>query len=491
MIVFLASQTYSGFHGLSLGLLVAAGIATACFALLFAWRWLATRPRMPGAGPESSGLGPEPPGVVNLLVNGWHITGAAVQATLVDLAARKVVAIDLYGQDNFVVRLRQMPEKESLSAYEHQMLDLVRKRASGGSVPAEALDLGEEAEAQAWRKRFNKAIVDDARSRKLARTRWAHTDWVILGSGFAAVCGFFALAFAAAHVGATDKPGKSSLDTSDWLGIGVFAWALGMAALSRLRDLRDTPAGRDACTRWLGVRAYLRNSHAFDNVPAAAAVIWERYLAYGVSMGIARDAAHNLPLKADDPDTAWSRYSGTWREIRVEYPRHFGFGGWPLGVFAGGLARTVFWGAIGFVLLPIVATIAWDFADKGLGDEQANLLALVAVFVAGFAAVGLYVLVQFVDGLIRLFLGGSDLLSRALTVEGEIVKNHLGRIAVDDGHAEEIRAWPPPPASPHLSLGEHVRATMSPRLCHVASVEIIPATATAGPAAQGFGGSAV
>ncbi len=194
---------------------------------------------------------------------------------------------------------------------------------------------------------------------------------------------------------------------------------------------------------------------------------------------------HQLPLAADDPDIAWSRYTGTWRQIRIDYPTRFGYGGWPLGVFAGGLARALFWGSITFVLLPVVASVSWDLMRDELSRETTDTFAIEAAFVLVFVGIALIPLINLINGLIRLFLGGSDLISRPRTVEGIVVKLHEGKVAVDNGHAEEVRAWQPNPASPHLSLGSRIRATMSPHLAHVTSVEVIAAPGAAG------GGSAI
>jgi len=479
--IFLADEGFSGFQGLSLVLLMAGAIAASCWMLLFAWRWLMTRPVLPEPGPETREVGAESPAIVNLLVNRWCATRAAIQATLLDLASRKFLGIDQYGQKQFVVRLRASPPDDRLTAYERQLLDLIRQRATGGSAPAEALTLGEEAEAEAWWKRFRKSVADDARNQRLARYRWAPQDWLILGGGLALASGLLALSLAHAHVGGRNSSGDNSLDVWDWFGIGFVSWIGAMALLSRLRDLRDTPAGRRACAGWLGVRAYLREIHAFDDVSAAAVIIWERYLAYGVALGVARDAMHQLPLASDDPDIAWSRYTGTWRQIRIEFPARFGYGGWPLGVFVGGLARVLFWGFIAFGLLPVLATASWDSIRDGLSSETRDTFAIEAAFVLVFVGIALIPLINLINGLIRMFLGGSDLISRPQTVEGIVVKLHEGRVAVDDGDAEEVRAWQPNPASPSLSLGSHIRATMSPHLAHVTSVEVISAPAvTAG-----------
>jgi len=480
VVVLLTDEGFTGFHGLSLALLAGALASAGAWSVVFGWRWLATRPKLPDAGLETREVGPEPPAIVNLLVNRWNVTRSAIQATLLDLASRKYFGIDQYGQEQFVVRLRAIPPDAQTTAYERQVLDLIRRRATGGSAPAEAITLGEEAEAEAWWQRFRKSVAEDARKQGLARNRWAPLDWAILGSGLAICLGLFALAFGVAHVGGRNSSGENSLDLTDWLGIGLVAWIGAIALLSRLRDLRDTPSGREACARWLGVRKYLREIHAFDDVSAAAVIVWERYLAYGVALGVAKDAAHELPLAPDDPDTAWSRQTGTWREIRVEYPRHFGYGGWPLGVFGGGLARAVFWGGIVFVLLPVAASVAWDMIHDGLSGDTTDTFAIEAALVGIFAALALFPFVQLVNGIIRVFLGGSDLLRRPQTIEGMVIKIHEGMIAVDNGHSDEVRAWIPPPGAPHLSIGSHVRATMSPRLAHVTSVEVLAPSTDSG-----------
>src|SRR5690606_24648913 len=52
---------------------------------------LATRPRVGPAGPATPDLGQEPPAVASYLVNGWTVTVDAVESTLLDLAARRII----------------------------------------------------------------------------------------------------------------------------------------------------------------------------------------------------------------------------------------------------------------------------------------------------------------------------------------------------------------------------------------------------------------
>ena len=146
-----AGKNFDGFHGVSFVALGASGVLAVVWAVMFALRWAASFPRLPHAGPETTDLGPEPPAVANLLVNRWKVTRTAIPATLLDLAARHIVAIDLVGHDDYVVRIRDGDStREKLTDYEKQVLDLVKTRATGGSCPVQALDLGEPGYADAW-----------------------------------------------------------------------------------------------------------------------------------------------------------------------------------------------------------------------------------------------------------------------------------------------------------------------------------------------------
>ena len=52
-------------------------------AFVYAWR----SPPRPDAGLRTLDLGPEPPALANFLVNDFRVTGEAVPATVLDLAA--------------------------------------------------------------------------------------------------------------------------------------------------------------------------------------------------------------------------------------------------------------------------------------------------------------------------------------------------------------------------------------------------------------------
>lgn len=478
-------EEFTGFHGGSLVLLVAAGAAIVVWVALLAWRWFATFPYLPDADPPTSDLGNEPPAVVNFLVHRWKVTRAAMAATLLDLAARRLLAVEEYGEQVVVRAYEERFRGQTFNRFEQQLLDHVESQVRGRSAPVEALELGDARESF-WQS-FRKSVEGEAKARGLARARWTMGDRAILGVALAVALGLLALSFGAANLGRNGN--GDDIGWTDWLiGAGV-AWIFVNGYIFTRRALRDTAAGRAACSHWLGVRQYLRDAGNFGDLPAAAVTTWEGYLAYGTALGVAHRAAEELPFDIEDPDSAWSRYGGDWHELRVEYPRHFGATQKPLSVFFTGLWQTALFGALSFVALPLVARVAWDVGhdileDPSLGGgADQKITYFVVGFVVAFAVAGLILLVRLLIGLAWLVRGLLDL-GRAETLEGEIVKMHEGRVAIDDGGREEVVAWVPPTTAPPLKRGMMVRITKTKHLHYVSSVQVLRAEANLGSDAQ-------
>jgi hypothetical protein len=440
---------------------IAAGVALGVWLVALGLLAVATRARTPKAVPATMDLGgDESPADVNLITNDWAVGTAAVPATLIDLAARKIVAFERAGPDRFVVRIPQHPSVE-LTPYEAQVYDHVRGLASGGVVPCEALTTGPQDASKQWWKRFRSAVSADARDRGLSRPRWARVHLAILGVLAVAPAGLAAGAFAALPSHSTSKSNDNPV--LGVIGVAAILWVVLMAVPRRLRAERDTPTGLTVAGRWLGLRKQLSGDTNFAEQPPAAVAIWDRLLAFGAAMGVAPGAVRPLPMGAESETEAWTAYGGRWRAVHVRYPQRFppGWGRSPAAAIAIGLA----------VLVPSVL-VAYALRDLANDSSAVARIVLLAPLAAAAYA------------LTMLWRGAADV-GKRLPHEGvvlrrkEIVSNNNSGssttavyLAVYDGNGGEVLALRcTPTVASGVSPGAVVRATISPHLHHVYSVE--------------------
>ena len=388
-------------------------------------------------GPRTLDLGAEPPAVANFLVHGFRVTDDAVPATLIDLAARNVVDIEQRGPGVFYVRLREA-DAESLTRYERRVLDHLRASAHDGVVPAEALTTGPQSQSARWRRGFVSAVVSDAQSRGLSREAVAGA--VFTGLTVAAAIPAL-LAWAAWEAGA---------------GAAVFVGGVALLGWIRKRHpQRETPAGMDAASRWLGVRAELTENPVFATHSPLTVELWDRLLAYGAALGVASGASRPLPMGVESDTEAWSAYTGRWRRLRISYPRR-----WPPG-----------WGVD-----PDRRAARWHG-----GRRRGGRLVL---YVSGpsFLDAGVFGVLPFAAACVAVVLGAAMVVMAAadwrtaVEVTGQIVrlrtfgddKKLRHYIAVDDGESEAIRAWKVSRARYEgLEQGDVVTARLTRNLCCV------------------------
>lgn len=509
--------------------LAVGGIVVGWFVLLGVLA-AATEPRRVGAGPETLDLGgPESPAVVNLVASDWRLGQESLPATLLDLAARKLVAIEQVG-DSTYVRVRSAASVSgATTGYEDMVLDHVRRLAEqtpDNMVPAEALTTGPQDDSAGWWRQYRRAVESEARDRGLSRARWSPGVRTLLtvsavAVGVAVSVGVFSLvgildewseeqAAAAAPdpcppatatttttptattTAATPTPttacsstgtaGTSTADTEEGdnpivavIMVGVVSWG-GLVSLVEGvgRRQRDTPAGREAAAKWLGLREMLAENPLFASQPPAGVAIWDRHIAYGAALGVAHGAVRALPLGAESDTTAWSSATGRWRVVRIRYPRRVppAYGRHPLRAASVGLlqltaALTVLRVVPRYLyndLIVDVRDLEADFATDGV-ELAAHVTAIVIATAA--ALVGARAAWMF-------GLGFLDLASGRRTVEGKVLrfrlrgtdKNPAWYMAVDDGTTDRIRAWRFHSVQQE-NQGTSVTAEVTKRLQHV------------------------
>ncbi len=435
-----------------------------------------TDPRRVAPGAATLDLGgPEPPAVVNLITHDWELDRSAVPATLLDLAARGHLTIEHPGERTVVgVRQTSAAAGDPLTGYEQMVLDHVRRLADDtpdGQVPAEALATGPGGASAAWWRRFRRLVVRDAKARGVSRNRWPRAAGGPLLVAAAVVGLTVAVAASTLEESAHHRTGASSQRDSDdpisgmvFLGGGAFL-LLG-AAVFVVQGQRDTPAGREAAARWLGLRSSLAEDTVFAEHGPAGVAVWDRHLAYGAALGVAYGAVRELPLGAEGDREAWSSVGGRWRIVRIRYPRWIppGYGEHPRRVAVAGL---------GHVAVGVLAVAATSLLSGAVGLAVA-LMTLGVVLV--------------VRGVWMLYLGIADLISGRTEVEGRVLRGRVrarwrrwGRyddrswyLAVDDGTGDTVRAWRFP-WEVGVSQGSVVRAQVTRRLRQAGGVTVVVA----------------
>jgi Predicted membrane protein (DUF2207) len=394
---------------MSLWLAIATPVAAGVWLLGAGVAHLRRRPPSPPPGAKTLELGQETPAVASFLVNRFRVPEEALPATLLDLAARDVVEIEQRGPGVFFVRLPAAAADPS-NPYERRVLDHLRRRASDGVVPAEALTSGPETESGRWRRAFASEVVADAKAQGLSRDALDGQIFTVLT--------------AAALV-----PGLLAWATWEFeAGLIVFFGAVALLGWIQARHpQRETPAGMQAASRWLGVRAALAENEAFDSHSPLTVEVWDRLLAYGAALGVASAASRPLPMGVEPDTRAWSAYGGRWRPVRIEYPRYWppGWGRDPSIVLALGLAVA---GGAGLVLYLVGASLV-----------DAGILALVPL-----AALGGGVVVGVATAIVAAGDWGTG-----VEVTGPILRlrrfgdddDRRHYAAVDDGASDAIRAF--------------------------------------------------
>ncbi len=399
--------------------IVLLGVAAGVLWLAAAAFLLASRaPAEPPVGPRTLELGPEPPAVANFLVHDFRVTDEAVAATLIDLAARGFAEVEQRGPGVFYLRLRPRRE-EALTPYERRVLEHLEKVSSGGVAPADALTTGPEEVSGRWRRGFDTEVVADAKARGLSRD--AVAGWKYLGLiGAAALPALSAIALQAYSV-AIVVLGAAYL---------ILNWIL------RRHPQRETPAGLEAASRWLGVRAELAANEVFEKYSPLTVPLWDRLLAYGAALGAASGASRPLPMGTESDTHAWSSYGGRWRPVRIRYPRIWppGWGIDPRVALLGGIGIAVV-GGLGLysqgVPLAESRRDGWSGLVPGAYLVALCLMVVVGIAVAVMAVQDQWTSDEVTGPILRLRAFGED--------NDDKEKRYFA--AVDDGSSRAIRAF--------------------------------------------------
>lgn len=222
----------------------------------------------------------DPPAIAAALVMGGVVDSQAAVATIVDLARRGALEIvgSRTGPEGWVLKRRGRPS--GLLAFEAHLLD--RLFREGDTVTGEEIAGWARSNPGAtsrWWAGFCTLVEDEMRRRHYIEAGpslpLVVNMTVVMGVLVASVVALTA----GALVGA----------------VGVLSAGLQMAATLTLG--RRTPAGAQRLVEWRAFRRFLLDFSNLREAPQLEAALWERYLVYGVALGLAPEVAKGIAVK--------------------------------------------------------------------------------------------------------------------------------------------------------------------------------------------------
>jgi hypothetical protein len=435
---------------------VIAVLAVGGWILAYLVALLVTRPTRPQPLPPTPNLGPEPPAVAALLAGGWGLSENAAEATLIDLAARRYLEFRQPANDPAQTTVHIVEAKPpGLNRYEQMVFDRVCAVAVGGVVPLTALAFRDPAQANGFGKRVRAAVIADSRARGLSRRRFGPVSLAVLTVMSVAAATGVALAVLLLTL-------KVPVAAFIWL----FAALLFAGLANRSIGERDTPAGLAASAHWLAVRTWLRNTESFTDLPPAAVAVWDRYLAYGAALDATGVTSAVIHLGAGNRRVLWSSHTGSWRRVRVRYPRFWLRYGKPVGpLVIRGVVFTVLGGLLLFAHTRHFSLTAYEsWRGRSSEVEAGPTLRILALLVGvPLTGLGLYLLARTIlDAAAPTTVTGQVLWQQVWRASSQ-GKNRPSRpwlhyLAVDDGAGDKTTAWGLPSEwADRCTVGDTVR----------------------------------
>ncbi|MFD2763495.1 DUF2207 family protein [Micromonospora eburnea] len=466
----------------------AIGASLALFFGAYALLLSLTKPRHIHPAPPSQDLSEEPPAVASLLGTGWQVTEDAAEATLLDLGARGYLEFRQPDNDPYHTTVHLTGSVPAgLNAYERRIYQRVKDLAMDGVVPLTAMTFRDEKAAKSWWKALRREVIADSRARGLSRRRFGPAIVVLLVAVAAVAAAGITYGFGHWAFRTPDKRGD---DLEATIGAAVISFAWLSTVAGRYNGERDTAAGRQAASRWMGVRDWLRGHEAFADLPPSAVGLWDRYLAYGAALGATRTASAVIDMGMGDRTRVWSTFGGTWHRVRVRYPSSGRYGETaPKLVFRGVLLGVIgyFIARYGHVVVDIAMQI--DAVSASAFAPFAGLTsALITVAGAVLLLNGCYTVVRTITDL-----------TAPKTVTGQVLWIALWRtqtsssddsppqpityyLAVDDGTSDRTVAWALPLAlAGGCATGDTIQMTVRPWSRRVMAVNVVERGTAHGP----------
>ncbi|HEY2125924.1 MAG TPA: hypothetical protein VGH77_01945 [Streptosporangiaceae bacterium] len=436
--------------------------------LIFSACAVLTRIPPRGRAGAGRGLATAPPALINLVVAGGRLDGAAYAATILDLASRGELVITESAPGQLRCGLpRAGPPAGGLASFEELVLGEARRQAGRGPLPFEVLAEGVAADVPGLWASFEKAVREAGRQRGLTRPRLSGLVLTGLVAGAIGVAlliflaelgrrtaGLAAPVFAGTVVGVVFTSLVGSLTGQDRLtraGADLAAQATAAPAGGAAWPRSVWSPGTGTAPPVLRQLAVAVAAHAAVPLPGT-----EPGRRSGVRVGGRRSASQ--PSRR--PRAAWSSMSGEWRLVPIRRP------GIPL--LSNPFPALSLAAAATLAVLIIGALVREPGASPGI------VLAVPLAAAVGLAAVGLVLLTRYLAQPATAMFTAQVIARWEEDLDSDDGPGHVYRYAVDDGQ----QTWCGEASQAdfaRIRVGELVQVSAAPRSRTLTGLDFIRA----------------
>lgn len=260
------------------------------------------------------------PAAVGALLSQGKVTEKEFTATLFDLIRQGAISAEpiqavkstwggLREEQISDLELDLTDKTTGFRDYEQSVLTIVGRVLDGGPRPLNKFraDIRRDASANALSyTRYRKLVLDAvARDDLLDTSGKVPAALTVVFAGVLVLGSFFMLPQLLGG-----RPGGAAMAILIAVGMLVGAVILGVAVSFRRVTVKRTKSGALEAARWLAFKRYLTDFSRLDEAPAISLELWDRYLIYAITFGVAEEVLeqarlHAPPELADQSSLYW------------------------------------------------------------------------------------------------------------------------------------------------------------------------------------------
>jgi len=249
------------------------------------------------------------PAEVGALVSQGGVSEKQFTATLFDLIRQGVITAEPtqvtkvtwggFRSEDITDLVLGLPDEDptGLRDFEQSVLTVLRRALAGGTMPLHELNDAIRSDAAANAKSyqvFRDRVLDAVRRGRMLDDSGTAASWMVgFGVVVLVVAAFFWLSRST-----SGTPGTEAFPIL--FLVGAVLGAVGLFILLAFRKVRTkrTKKGAVEAERWMAFRRYLKDFSRLEEAPAISLPLWEQFLVYGISLGVAEEVLEQARLHA-------------------------------------------------------------------------------------------------------------------------------------------------------------------------------------------------